>query len=107
MPVVTEGLQSGTLANNLVLSEYINSSGGQIGYNPQVLVSTNVGASIELQLRNAANNANVWAHRMFVLAASPCIVLPAPSAFVMEASERMRVVLITGLLGNVQATMFT
>src|ERR1043165_2517305 len=106
MSVYTEGLQSGTLAANLLLAEIPPDAGGVTGQAPQILISASVGATVEFQVRNAANSANVWAHRMFILAANPCVVVPPPSTIILQASERLRIVLISGILGSVQATMF-
>ncbi len=107
MPVFSEGLQTGVpLAANTLLAEYQNTSGGAQGPAPLVVLTGSVLSVMELQRRNAANNANIWAHRFWVSATDPA-QLAAPSAgFALEDGERLRVILVTGILGSCQASLF-
>jgi hypothetical protein len=108
MAQYSEGLKTGTLSSNVLLAE-IPPDGGEnpTGQAPQLWLSANVSATVEVQHRNAANDANIWAHRFFVGAAQPVVVVPPPSVIILETDERLRVVLITGIIGAVQATLLT
>jgi hypothetical protein len=106
MAVYSEGLQAGTLASNLLLAEIPPDAGELTGYTPHVLLSANVSATVEIQVRNAANNANVWSHRMYLGAGEPFQIFPA-AIVLLGSNERFRIMLITGLLGSVQATILT
>ncbi len=100
----TEGFQTGILSSNLLLAE-IPPVGIQAAQQPALWMSASVAATIEFQHRNAANTSNLWAHRFFLSAASP-IILPAPVYRILEADERIRVMLISSIIGGVQATLF-
>lgn len=107
MALYTEGLKSGVLSNDLLLAEIPPDSGGLTGQAPLIVISASVSATIEIQVRNDTNTGNVWAQRLFVSAAAPVVVIPPPSAYLLQADERLRVQLITGIIGAVQATLFT
>ncbi len=105
MAEYTEGWQTGVLSSNILLAE-IPPVGIQAAQQPALWMSANVAATVEFQHRNAANSANLWAHRFPLSAASP-VAIPPPTYRVLEADERLRVVLITSIIGGVQATLFT
>lgn len=104
MAAVTEGLKSGILSSNVLLADS-GAATDYSGMSPVLWMSSSVAATIEFQARNAANSANNWAHRFYVSAASP-FVSPAPSGqVILQEGERIRLVLISGILGDVQGTM--
>lgn len=107
MPAFTEGVQSGTLAANVLLADTGPiGAGGGVKF-PIVWISSTVTGTFEFQQRNAANNANIWAHRFFVSALAPCVVSGTAdnTALTLATDERIRLVLITGILGTVQGTL--
>lgn len=101
----TEGLKSGIIAADTLLSEIVNEGESESGISPVVMMSGSVASAFELQHRNAANNANVVSHRFFVTLSNGLLV-PPQVAFYLQPDERLRVVLVVGLLaGQVQASM--
>jgi hypothetical protein len=106
MAYYSEGLQSGILSANLLLAEYVNTSGGAQGPAPLAVMGGSVLAVIELQVRNAANSANVWAHRFWVNAAQPAQIIAPSGGYMLEDNERLRLFLVAGLVGSVQGSFF-
>lgn len=100
----SEGLQSGILSANTLLAE-IPPAETQTAQIPAIWLSASVAATVEVQHRNAANDGNIWAHRFFLSAANP-VAIPPPVYRVLEADERLRVMLISSIIGGVQATLF-
>lgn len=108
MAIYSDGLKTGVpLAADITLAEIPPDSGGVTGQSPQVQMAASVAATVELQLRNSSNNGNVWAQRYFLSAAAPIVVVPPPSTIILQANERLRVQLISSIIGSVQATMLT
>lgn len=106
MPQNTEGLKSGILSANIVLAD-TGPAAGYSGVSPMLWFSTTVVATFELQHRNAANNANIWAHR-FPMSATQPVCTPTPSGqIVLDTDERLRVMLVSSIIGDCQATILT
>jgi hypothetical protein len=107
MAASTEGLKSGLLGANLLLAETATFGDGGV-YVPLLWLTSSVAAVIEFQHRNSTNTGNVWAHRFYVTAASPLATVSSEDAGIaVNSGERFRLVLIVGLIGDVQGTMFT
>lgn len=108
MAQYTEGLKTTSLSTGLLLAEIPPDNSGTTGQLPSIWLSASVVAEVELQHRNAANNSNIYSHRFYISAAQPQMIAPPPGVFVLEANERLRVVLAAGLLlGAVQASLLT
>jgi hypothetical protein len=105
MPIATQGLLTGVLSANDLLADS-GAAGAYTGIQATFWMSSSVSATIEVQHRNAANNANIWAHRMFVSATQPFCTPSLPTQIILDTGERLRVILISSLIGSVQATMF-
>lgn len=106
MPWVTEDVISGPSAND-VLADTGSLGGGS--YNLYSLtVSASLAATVEIQHRNAANNANVFSQRYFLSALNPlCLPFSGSPPFTLDTNERIRVVITSALpLGSIQASFF-
>lgn len=106
MAQYSEGLKSGILSSNTLLAE-IPPVAEYASHQPTLWMTASVSATIEIQRRNAANNGNVWAQRFNLNATSPVSFPTPPTGFTLEANERIRVLLVSSLIGDVQASMLT
>lgn len=101
MPWITGGLQTNP-GSGVILAD----TGARS--NPEVLslillASSSARVGVEIQHRNAANNANVWQHA-FLLAADAPLNLPLPVT--VATGERVRLVTITAVAsGQVQGSL--
>ncbi len=102
MAEYTEGLMSGVLSANEVLADTGPMSGSPT---VTVLVSASVAATVEIQRRNAANDANQWSQRMFLSVAAPVTVPLSEDGSNFDTDERLRVVLISSMIGAVQSSI--
>lgn len=104
MAAYTEGLLSGILASNQLLAE-IPPTGTETGPIPIFWLSASVAATVEVQVRDSANTSTLWAHRFNMSAAAPICTPPPCGQIVLEANERLRVMLVSSIVGAVQATI--
>ena len=105
MPWITGGLQTNPAAAAVLADTGPRS--GPAGSTDTILelillASASAACGVEIQHRNAANNASVWQHAFRVAADSPlCLPLPVTIA----NGERVRVVMLTNPTGQVQASL--
>lgn len=105
MPWITGGLQTNPAAAAILADTGARS--GPAGSTETILelrllVSASAACGVEIQHRNAANNANVWQHAFRVGADVPLNVeIPVTIA----NTERVRVVMLTAPTGQVQASL--
>lgn len=103
MPWITGGLQTNP-GSGVVLADTGAAPSAQV-LGLRLLASTSARAGIEIQHRNAANNANIWQHA-FLLAADQPLNLVVPVT--VDLGERVRVVTITSVAsGQAQASLRT
>jgi hypothetical protein len=69
-----------------------------------ILLSSDVASTMEIQYRNAGNNANVAAQRVFLSASAPAQHIFSVGA---KLNERVRVLLISAITGNACALIST
>lgn len=105
MPWITGGLQSNPSAATILADTGARS--GPAGSTETILelrllATSSAVCGIEIQHRNAANNANVWQHA-FRLAADAAINIELPVTI--ANGERVRVVMLTSPTGQVQASL--
>lgn len=97
----SEGLKSGTIGSGTLLADSgdIFPAGGTPTFT--VAISANVAAQVELQVRNAANNATDESFTFYVGATNPVFTGPIP----LSISSHQRLRLVTGslVIGSVQA----
>lgn len=105
MPWITGGLQTNP-ASGAILADTGARSGPagstEVILELRLLASASAICGIEIQHRNAANNANVWQHA-FRLSADGHINTEIPVTI--TNGERVRVVMLTAPTGQVQASL--
>ncbi len=106
MPQYSEGVLGSTVSANTLLAATPKSSGGGTQY-LSVWASSSVLSVVEIQHRNAADNANVSAHRFWISATDPLVIANPPNGYNLDDQEYIRVWLVAGILGSVQATIHT
>lgn len=106
MPWITGGLQSNP-SSGVVLADTgarSSSSGTGLVLPIRMLASSSARVGVEIQHRNAANNANIWQHAFLIAADSP---LNTEIPITIADGERVRVVTITAIAsGQAQASLF-
>lgn len=102
----SEGVKSGVVAGGTVLADTGAMGEGSYGLNALILACS-VAAVVRLEKRNAANSVTQFSQTFWLSALAPVTPgIVVQLGFFLE-SERLRVVLVTGLLaGDVQASIF-
>jgi hypothetical protein len=105
MPWLTGGLQTNPAAAAVLADTGARSGPAgstEASLELKLLATASAACGIEIQHRNAANNANVWQHA-FRVAADTIVNVDIPVT--VANGERVRVVMLTNPTGQVQASL--
>jgi len=104
----TEGAKTNP-ANGEVLADSGPLTEGAVTLNsvpvPVVIISSTVNAMVVLQLRNPANDSTVASQGFAVGAHSP-FVMPSFGSISLQSGQRLRLVLVGGVTGAMQGSLF-